>query len=130
MNKQNEIPKKLPFEVPEGYFDTLPGIIQSRVAKQPQEGTPYFRFALQYAIPVVIVAAAALFFLMPEKHQSTESLLASVSTEELVAYLEESDMTTEDLVNGYTFDEATLDALEAEVYFNFELDENLTLDNL
>ena len=37
MKKLEDIPKKQNFEVPEGYFEKLPGIIQSRVTQQHKE---------------------------------------------------------------------------------------------
>jgi hypothetical protein len=136
VKKLDEIPKNHPFEVPDGYFERLPGIIQSRItAPSPVEKrTPVLRYALQFAVPVVLVLVAALYFLKPSQHADASTILASVSTEELFAYLEESEISTDDLLNEALLDAEGIEALESEVYFNFDLDslDDLTLeiDNL
>jgi hypothetical protein len=135
MKKLEDIPKNHPFKVPEGYFDSLPGIIQARVAEkfEVKEAKPYFRYALQYALPVVVLAIVAVIYLFPTNPQDVDTMLASVSTEELVAYLEQSDITTEELLNEMDLDSESVEAIESEVYFNDieNLDElDLDLDNL
>jgi hypothetical protein len=136
MKKLEDIPKKHPFEVPEGYFDRLPGIIQARVAEKSEvkEAKPYFRYAFQYALPVIVLAIVALIYFVP-KNDDAETILASVSTEELVAYLENSEITTEELLEEMTLDNESVEAIESEVYFNFDELENfdeldLDLNNL
>jgi hypothetical protein len=137
MKKLEDLPKNHPFKVPEGYFDKLPGIIQSRVAEKSevQEARPYFRLALQYALPVIVLAIVAVIYLVPKNGQDVDTMLASVSTEELVAYLEESEITTEELLEQMTLDNERVEAIESEVYFNFDDLENfdeldLDLNNL
>lgn len=122
MKKLEDIPKKHPFEAPEGYFDKLPGMIQARIEKESgvKESIPYFRYALQYALPVVVLAIVAMIYLVPQKAQDVDSLLASVSTEELVAYLEESELTTDELLESVELDVESVEAIESEVYFNLE----------
>lgn len=135
MKKLEDIPKNHPFKVPEGYFDSLPGIIQARVAEKSKvkEAKPYFQYALQYALPVVVLAIVAVIYLFPNNPQDADTILASVSTEELVAYLEQSDITTEELLTEMNLDSESVEAIESEVYFiDIEnLDElDLDLDNL
>ena len=137
MKKLEDIPKKHPFEVPEGYFDSLPGIIQSRIADKSEvrEAKPYFRYALQYALPVVILAIVTIIYVVPSKPQSIDSMLSSVSTEELVAYLEQSEITTEELLETIELNDENVEAIEAELYRNFSDVESLKeleseLDNL
>ncbi len=135
MKKLEDIPKNHPFKVPDGYFDNLPGIIQSRVAEKSEvlEAKPYFRYALQYALPVVVLAIVAVVYLYPTNPQDVDPMLASVSTEELVAYLEQSEITTEELLDEMDLDSESVEAIESEVYFNDieNLDElDLDLDNL
>ena len=127
MKKLEDIPKKHPFEAPEGYFDKLPGMIQARIEKESgvKESIPYFRYALQYALPVVVLAIVAVIYLVPQKAQDVDSLLASVSTEELVAYLEESELTTDELLESVELDVESVEAIESEVYFNLEELENI-----
>jgi len=122
MKKLEDIPKNHPFKVPDGYFEKLPGVIQARIAEQThvRESKPYLRYALQYALPVLILGVAAVIYLMPGTPQNTESLLASVSTEELVAYLEESEISTEELLDQFELNAENIEAIEDEVYSNFE----------
>src|SRR5688572_23156478 len=137
MKKLEDIPKNHPFKVPEGYFDRLPGIIQTRVAEKSdvKETKPYFRYALQYALPVIVLAIVAAIYFVPNSPQSVENMLASVSTEELVAYLEQSEITTEELLESMDLNSENIEAIESEVYMNFNDVENLDeleseLDNL
>ena len=137
MKKLEDIPKNHPFKVPEGYFDKLPGVIQARITEKGEvkEAKPYFRYALQYALPVIILAIVAVIYFIPKGDQSVDTMLASVSTEELVAYLESSEITTEELLEEMTLDTESVEAIESEVYFNFDDMENfdeldLDLNNL
>lgn len=117
MKKLEEIPKKAFFEVPDGYFDKLPELIQARITKNtPPETRPYLRYALQYALPIVILLVAALIFLKPHQPPDAESLLASVSTEELAAYLEQSDISLDELLENATYDDTVIEAIEAEAF--------------
>ena len=127
MKKLEDIPKNHPFKVPEGYFDRLPAIIQSRVAEKlpVKEAKPYFRYALQYALPVVMLAILAVIYLVPSAPKDVETMLASVSTEELAAYLEESEITTEELMEEMDLDNESIEAIEGESYFNFDDMENV-----
>jgi len=126
MKNLEDIPKNHPYKVPEGYFDRLTGVIQARIEADSKlkEPAPYFRYALQYALPFVVLLIVAIFYFKPAKDQNADSLLASVSTEELIAYLEESEMTTDELIESMDFDAESVEAIESEVYFNFDLDEN------
>jgi hypothetical protein len=100
MKKLEDIPKTNIYEVPEGYFDRLPGIIQSRVAQEKPASiwTPVWRVSLRYALPVLVIAAAAFWYLAPATNQSPEDILASVESSQLVAYLSDSDVSSEDLL--------------------------------
>lgn len=136
MKNLEDIPKNHPFKVPDDYFDRLPGKIQSRIeqAVGVKETKPYFRYALQYALPVILITIAAVFYLKPAALQDADSLLASVETNDLVAYLEESEMTTDELIENANFDSESVEAIESEAHFNFDLDTiedlNVELDNL
>lgn len=127
MKKLEDIPKNHPFKVPEGYFDRLPEIIQARVTEKVRvnETKPYFRYALQYALPVIAFAIVAVIYLMPGKPQTVDTMLASVSTEELIAYLEESEITADELLESMDLNAANVEAIESELYFNLDDLENL-----
>ncbi len=132
MKKLEEIPKKEVFNVPEGYFENLPGIIQARVAKQNKSEAvrPVLTYALQYAFPVIAFFALGLFWFISKNEAPTaESILASIQTEDLVAYLDEADLTTEELLDDVTL--SVEDAIEIEgAVFEFELDDENVEDFL
>ena len=127
MKKLDDIPKKDVFKVPEGYFENLPMIIQSRVAagKGEKEFFPKFSFALRYALPVVVLGVLGYFWLGPHAEQkSAESILATIETEDLVAYLNGTDLTTEELLESVQLDASDVNELEGEIYGEDMTDQN------
>lgn len=118
MKRLEDIPKKNIFEAPEGYFDELPGIIQSRVADKRGASSPILSFGLvlRYAIPVVAIAFALFFvFRQNDPLGNPDELLASVSTEELTYYLVESDFTTDELLDLVDLSDEEINALNDEL---------------
>jgi hypothetical protein len=119
MKKLEDIPKKEIFTVPEGYFETLPGKIQARISSgRPVRETSFvFRYKLQYVLPVIVLLAAGVYwFSASNQPRDVDGLLATVQTEDLVAYLNDSDITTEDLLENVAFDSEDLEEIESEVY--------------
>lgn len=126
MKKLEDIPKNNPFSVPDGYFEKLPGVIQARVAEGTQkQSRPFFQYALRVALPVVALVIVAVVYFMPSTRENYNDILASVDTEQLTAYLEESDLTVDELLDEAELDEESIEAIEAEVYFN-----DIDLENL
>jgi hypothetical protein len=118
MKKLEDIPRKNIFEVPDGYFDKLPGIIQSRVASRNKQSWPVFTFSLRLAVSLMLVMAiAAVFWLnQPNADSDPESILSSVQTEDLVAYLGEADLTTDELLDYVKLDAEDASQIEGSVY--------------
>jgi len=119
MKKLDDIPKKQNFEVPEGYFEKLPGIIQSRVTQQTKERIWVLdvRFALRFAVPVVILLAVGIFWYgQSHMEKSVENILASVQTEDLITYLSESDFTTDELLEDAQLNSQDAIDIEESVY--------------
>jgi hypothetical protein len=124
MKKLENITKKEIFNVPDGYFDKLPGKIQARIsAGIPGKETNFvFRYKLQFALAVPIVIGIALLAVGINSYTSNqqpgdvESILASIQTEDLITYLDESGLTTDDLLENIEFDAIDLEAIENEVY--------------
>ena len=86
---------------------------------------PGFSLALRYALPVVVLGVIGYFWLGPETQQtSAESILATIETEDLVAYLNETDLTTEELLESVELDANDVDELEGEIYGDDLTDEN------
>jgi len=124
MKKLEDIPKKEVFKVPDGYFDNLPTIIQARVAeKEAKPFRPVFSLALRYALPVVVLGLAGILWFNRQQDTATaESILASIQTEDLVAYLNDADLTTDELIEDVVLDAEDADEIEGEVY-GLDLDE-------
>jgi hypothetical protein len=121
MNPLENIPKKQIFEVPEGYFERLPQVVQSRTTQvQHSPGMPYLRIAVRYALPLVLLGASLWFWLMPAQKQSAESLLADIHTEELIRYLVETDMELDDILLTTELENLAADGVEDEVYSLFQ----------
>jgi hypothetical protein len=114
MKKLEDIPKKQVFEAPEGYFDSLPGIVQSRVAKQTGTRSMVWLPALKYALPILVVALGLVWYMNADKTETPEQLLASIETIDIEDYLDESDMTTEDLLEHIDYNQLQVDSLEFE----------------
>ncbi len=126
MKKLDDIPKKNIFEVPEGYFDQLALKIQGRTeVLSPAKSVSQWSYVLRYALPIVLAAVALVFIFKPKAMQGTELLLASVPSEHLIAYLNESDINEQDLIEAINFDETDVDSLNVQVqgeFLNNELD--------
>ena len=123
MKKLEDIPKKQVFEVPEGYFEKLPAIIQSRITTKTYDQSFFhaYKYRLQFVIPVVLLLVAGIFwFTQRDTTTGAEDLLAAVETADLVAYLSEADLTTDDLLNHVVLDNDDVIAIEENVY-EFEL---------
>ena len=119
MKKLEDIPKKKVFDVPEGYFENLPTVIQSRIAgqKEVKAFRPVLSYALRYALPVVVLGVIGYLWLGPKATPSdAESILASIETEDLVAYINDTDLTTEELLESVQLDETDVDQIEGEIY--------------
>jgi hypothetical protein len=123
MKKLDDIPKKQSFEVPDRYFEKLPGIIQARVA-QPYKTRSWwltYPFGVRFALPAVIFLVAGIFwYTRSHTDQSVETILASVQTEDLMAYLSESDVTTDELLEDVQLnDQDATDITESVYEFQF-----------
>lgn len=114
MKNLENIPKKNVFEVPEGYFDSLPGIIQARVAQEKKEPFWVFpvHYSVKYAVPALAIVLIAFFIWSKPSIQSADDLLASVDSASLVAYLEDSDISSDDLLESIPLQTEEVDAIQ------------------
>lgn len=124
MKKLEDIPRKVIFEAPEGYFDKLPGMVQSRMATSGQESswTAYLGYSLKYALPALAVALA-IFFYVGTPTRSPEELLSSVDSANLVAYLEESDLNADDLMNEVPLNLDEAEAIQKDSMNEMDVDD-------
>jgi hypothetical protein len=119
MKKLEDIPKKNIFEVPDGYFEKLPGIIQSRVAKP--EPIRLWVTSLKYALPILAIMAVGIFWFAGQTEKSFDEQLAGIQTEQLIAYLNDSDLQIDNLSETVSWSEIDLTELEDKVFSTFEI---------
>lgn len=126
--KLEDIPKKEIFTAPEGYFDTLPGVVQARVAKETRTTRTVWQYSVRYALPSVLVLVAGIVW-YTRQASSPQDILAGVATDELISYLEETEtLSTEELLDIDLLDADDAQAIEQKVY-DLEPSEDL-LDEL
>ncbi|HMR57493.1 MAG TPA: hypothetical protein PLM56_12125 [Cyclobacteriaceae bacterium] len=136
MRKLEDIPKKDLFKAPDGYFDKLPGIIQTRVAN-PEPKIMWLP-VLKFALPVLALVTIGFFWFSNPTLQSFENELADINTEQLMAYLDNTEVVWEDSEMVEAWDENDLTEFEDRVYSTFTtegseldlLDKILDLENL
>ena len=119
-----DIDKKNIHKVPNGYFDKLPGIIQSRaVERKKSQKWQWALPVLKVTVPtfvVLFIAAYFIFFKNPASGVSANELLTQVETEDLVAYLASSDITTDEILESLDLDE---------IEFEFGIESSLLLED-
>jgi hypothetical protein len=128
MKRLEDIPKKQSFKVPDGYFDDLPMRIQARIQETEKKPSwawmPAPSFALKFALPVILVGIVSV--VVWNNLSSTKDPFAkldSVPTEQLLAYLESDDITTEEIIENARFTNATINTL-------YEQDEEVPAEEL
>lgn len=112
----DDIPRKEFFSTPTDYFDKLPSKIQRRIHASSESTwrRPLIKYSLQYALPLLLIAAV-IFFSRTEQ-PNAEAILATVENADLVEYLYESGMTTDDLMEAVDLSEDELEEIENEIY--------------
>jgi hypothetical protein len=135
MKKLEDIPKKDLFKAPDGYFDKLPGIIQARVSKP--EPKSIWVPVLKFALPVLALVTVGVFWFSNPTIQNVETELAGINTEQLMAYLDNTEVVWEETETDGDWSEDDLLELQDRVYSTFTdgsdlelLDEILDLENL
>jgi hypothetical protein len=135
MKKLEDIPKKDLFKAPDGYFDKLPGIIQARVSKP--EPKSIWVPVLKFALPVLVLVTVGVFWFSNPAVQNIETELAGINTEQLMAYLDNTEVVWDEPEADGDWSEDDLLELQDRVYSTFTdgsdlelLDEILDLENL
>lgn len=100
--KVEDLERKDIFTAPEGYFDKLPGRIQERIALQEREAErPVYRLVpkkvFYIAASVAVFLIATILILREPEETTPENVLAEVSTEAMIEYLEMSDMSVTEI---------------------------------
>jgi hypothetical protein len=113
MKKLEDISRENIFKVPDGYFENLPGVIQARVARP--EPKIWFSPAFKFALPVAALAIAFTVWFTSREGITLEEQLNQIQTEQLMAYLNESDLSADLLTEEITLSEDDLYELEETV---------------
>jgi len=127
--------KKNIYKVPDDYFEKLPQIIQSKAVQPSKVKERGFVYALRYAVPVILVIIVALVTLTnrtSDKQVDVPEMLAEVSTDDLIEFLSETDITTDEILAEidlstleFEFEEDETDLFDSESITTEELDELL-----
>ena len=123
--KLSDLDNKVPFKVPDGYFDELTTSIQDRIHHKPKHvWMPHgqLQWSVIGASLALLVTLSWMFW--PKNEVSAEQLLAQVSEQDLIAYLDFQDLTEDDLLDGVSED--VLEGLWAEE----EVLEDLNLEDM
>ena len=76
----NQLPKKDSFQIPENYFDELPGLIQDRVRVKTQTR---WNYVLKYALPFVLLIVSIGYFTQKNTEKSIQ-----ISKQEAAEYID------------------------------------------
>jgi hypothetical protein len=117
MKKLEDLPKKVDFQVPDRYFDELPARIQNRIGASPNprwQFTP--RLALRYALPLLALLAIGIIWYDRSSKPTLITELEKIDEVQLSFFIEDPELTSEELAENVVWSTADLDALEEEVY--------------
>lgn len=99
--KLDDIKKKNIYSTPDRYFDQLPARIQNRVTKKQVFGFSFsWNLILKVASPALAVFLI-VFYININKNGNelnAEDLLSQIETEDLIAYLVTTDISTEEII--------------------------------
>ncbi len=111
---------------PEGYFDRLPQVIQSRTAARSGTRNPGWTLVWRM-VPVAAAMALIIWVTGVFKDQpgsTTEDLLAEVTAADIINYLEDSDLTPEEIL-----EEVDVQALSDEIYQEDQIIDALEIED-
>lgn len=133
--KLEDINKDNIFKVPDNYFENFPERLQKRIEEtEQQKKTPVIRLR-----PIINIAAAAVILMfvvygitqINDNSTSIDQILSEISSEDLVNYLVESDMSTDEFLESLDMSviASTEDPITDEFIPSDPLDEE-TIDEL
>lgn len=126
--KLDDIEKKESFKVPEGYFEDLPLKIQQRISKEDKkQGIRVPSWSLALAASILLLVT--FVFILPSNDASAEDLLAQISQEEIVAYLDQIELDEYDIASAIGDEVNELDFNDTNVLDGVDL-EDQTLDDV
>lgn len=135
--KLDSIEKRNVYTVPDRYFEELQANIQAKaVAKKPFYKLPAFSLGLKLAVPTAFVVLFMIYSGVFKSDQLPvgylDTMLSKVTTDDLIAYLEDSDISTQEIIDHVSFDDITLES-ETDILNSGDLDDidiNEMIDDL
>jgi hypothetical protein len=123
--KLEDLEKKKVLQAPEGYFDELSGNISSKIKNSKSQKTIVFTPSKQIvwsmAASIALLLVSWLVFRSTNTNESSaEDLLANISDQEIIGYLEYEDLSSFDLSERVLGD--SLNFLENSVIPELEID--------
>lgn len=117
MKKLEDLPKKVDFKVPDRYFDELPLRIQNRIAAGKTHRLQFTpRFAVRYALPLLALLTIGIIWYDRSNDPTLITELEKIDEVQLSFFIEDPDLTSEELTENVTWSTADLDALEEQIY--------------
>jgi hypothetical protein len=129
MGKLDEISRKGIFDTPENYFKELPSRIHTRITAKHAQEAGALRLVWRLSLPLLLLVAVSIYYFLSRPSDGASSILATVQTYELVQFLDESELPTDDLIETAQFTVEDVSEIEKEVY-NYNVDEYQLEDNL
>ena len=121
--KLDNIDKKHPFSVPDGFFAELTNDIQSRVTEKPKrQWIPAGQLKWVLAGSLMLALIFVVIFRPSPAQISIEDMLAEVSEQDLLAYLDMNDFTESELLEGLSDEEIDQLWTEEDVLEDLNLD--------
>ncbi len=114
--KLDQLNKKSIYHVPDGYFEHLPSKIQERIAEKKSQPSFVYAYKFQLAAVAIVIAFGLAWYLPNREPVNAESILATIETEDLIAYLNDSDLSTEELLEEAKFDMIDATEIESAIY--------------
>jgi hypothetical protein len=117
MKRLEDIPKKQSFKVPDGYFEDLPMRIQARIETEKPKSVvsfSYGKLALRYALPIILIGivSAVVWNNYAAKTEDPLVTLENVAAEQLVAYLENDEISADDILENASFSNTMVDEMQ------------------
>ena len=128
-HKLDSINKNIDYRVPEGYFENLPLRIQQRIETEKKVEKVFKLPVWSQAIAASILLIITFVLVFSNNKLSTETLLAEVSEEALIAYLEEIEIDEYDIVSAFSSNEEVLSFEGLDMLNELDLDDVL-FDNI
>ncbi len=114
--KLEDIKKKNIYTVPDKYFDQLPTRIQSRVnEKKPVFGLSLnWNNAIKVTVPAIAMILIAIIYGINTSTStlSADEILAQIKTDDLIAYLEMSDITADEIIENLDFTDLEIEFID------------------